>query len=140
MSEANVDLHRRAVEAYNSYDIEAFIAIADPSIEFHAVFAEIGGVYHGHDGLRRWQGDLEDAWGGEIHAEPEAFFDLGEETLMFYVQHVRGHQSGAEVAMPLANLMRWRDGRCIYSKAYRKREDALKDLGISEDALEPITP
>ena len=140
VSGGNVELHRRAVEAYNAYDLEAFIAIADPSIEFHSVVAEIGGVYQGHDGLRRWRGDLEDAWGGEVRIEPEAFFDLGEHTLLFQVVHGRGKESGAEVAMPVANVMRWRDGRCVYSKVYTNREDAFRDLGVPEDALEPIAP
>jgi hypothetical protein len=29
---------------------------------------------------------------------------------------------------------------CVYFKVYARREDALRDLGVSEDALEPITP
>jgi hypothetical protein len=28
----------------------------------------------------------------------------------------------------------------VYGKAYVHRQDALKDLGISEDALQPIAP
>jgi hypothetical protein len=28
----------------------------------------------------------------------------------------------------------------VYGKAYVRREDALRDLGLSEDALEPIAP
>jgi ketosteroid isomerase-like protein len=140
VSEGNIELHRRAIEAYNAYDLEAFIAIADPSIEFHSLVAEIGGVYQGHDGLRRFLGDLEDAWAGEVRLEPEAFFDLGEHTLAFQVLHGRGKESGAEVAMPVAAVMRWRDGRCVYIKVYTNREDALMDLGVSEDALEPIAP
>jgi hypothetical protein len=35
MSQENVELHRRAVEAYNTHDVEALIAISDPSIEAH---------------------------------------------------------------------------------------------------------
>jgi hypothetical protein len=54
--------------------------------------------------------------------------------------HGRGQQSGAQVAMPYAQVLRWRDGRCTYLKAYAHREDALKDLGVSEDELEPIAP
>ena len=51
MSQENVELHRRAIEAFNSHDVEAFIALCDPSIEAHSVFAAVGGaVYHGHDG------------------------------------------------------------------------------------------
>jgi hypothetical protein len=64
VSEGNIELHRRAIDAYNAYDLEAFIPIADPSIEFHSLGAEIGGVYQGHDGLRKFLEDLDDAWGG----------------------------------------------------------------------------
>jgi hypothetical protein len=121
--------------------MEALLAFIDPQIEFHTEMAEVGGgVYHGHDGIRRWIGDLEDAWGDEFRAEPDAFFDLGEQTLLSYVLHTRGRQSGAEVAMPLMQVCSWRDGLCVYSKVYVHREDALRDLGISEDVLEPIRP
>ena len=43
-------------------------------------------------------------------------------------------------AMPVAHVFRWRNGLAIYFKAYSHREDALRDLGVSEDDLEPITP
>jgi SnoaL-like protein len=95
VSEENVKLHRRGIAAYNARDVEAMIALSDPSIEFHSGMAVGSSVYHGHDGMRRWHRDLEDAWGDELRVEPEAFFDLGEHTLLFYVLHGRGRQSGA---------------------------------------------
>jgi hypothetical protein len=129
------------VEAYSARDIEALIAYLDPAVELHPVFAAAGGaVYKGHDGIRNWYRDQADAFGDELRAEPEAYFDLGEETLVFYVLRGRGRQSGVDVAMPFAQACRWRDGVCIYSKIYAGREDALRDLGASEDALEPISP
>jgi ketosteroid isomerase-like protein len=140
MSQENVELHRRASVAYNTHDQKAFIAHLDPSIEFHSAFALGGGVYRGHDGVREYLRDLEDAWGNEIRGEVEAFFDLGDYTLAFYVLHGRGRQSGVEVAMPLAQVARWRDGLVVYFKVYAHRGDALSDLGISEDALERIEP
>jgi len=140
MSLENVQRHRLAIEAYNAQDVEAFIALCDPSIEGHSVLGVGGAVYDGHDGLRRFFSDAGDAWGDEIRGEAEAFFDVGEDTLAFYVLHGRGSQSGAEVAMPLAQVVRWRDGLVIYFKVYPDREDALRDLGVSEDELEPIDP
>jgi ketosteroid isomerase-like protein len=142
MSESNVELHRRAIEAFNARDIEALIAYFDPSIEFHSTFAAVGGaVYHGHDGMRKYFRDQEDAWGGEIlHVEPQAYFDIGGDTLAFFVMHGRGRRSGAEVAMPIAQVARWRDGLIVNLKAYAHREDALRDLGVSEDELESIAP
>jgi hypothetical protein len=72
--------------------------------------------------------------------EPEWYFDLGEHTITFHVLHGRGRQSVADVAMPAAHVCRWRDGLIVYFKGYAHSEDALKDLGVSEHALEPIDP
>jgi ketosteroid isomerase-like protein len=141
VSEQNIELHRRLVAAFNARDIEAFIAFCDPSIEFHSAFAAIGGaVYHGHAGLRTWHRDFEEAWGDDVGVEVEAYFDLGDDVLAFYLLHGRGRQSGAEVTMPNALVATWRDGLIVYFKVYAHREDALSDLGLRESALEPLPP
>ena len=141
MSEESIQTARAFTEAFNRRDVEALISHCDPQIEFHSTFAAVGGaVYHGHDGMRRFIRDLDEAWGGEIRSEPEAYFDLGEHTLTFTVLHGRGRESGAEVVLPIAVVSRLRDGLFVYYKAYIHREDALRDLGVSEDALEPIAP
>jgi ketosteroid isomerase-like protein len=141
VSHQNVELLRRVIEAYNARDIEAFIAYCDPGIEFRSAFSAVGGaVYHGHDGLRAWHRDVQDVWGDEIRVEPEAYFDLGEHTLTFYLLRGRGQHSGAGVAMPVALVVRWRNGLIVYLKGYAHREDALSELGVAEDSLEPIEP
>jgi hypothetical protein len=91
--------------------------------------------------MRAWFRDLGDAWGDELRAEVEAFFDLGEDKLLtFSVLHARGRQSGIEVTLPVASVARTRDGLFVYFKAYARRDDALEELGISENELEPIAP
>src|SRR2546423_13880931 len=81
MSQENVKLHHRAIEAFNTRDVETFIAVCNAQIEFHSAFGAVGGgIYHGHDGVRSWHRDFEDAWGTQIRIEPEAYFDLGEHT------------------------------------------------------------
>jgi hypothetical protein len=42
--------------------------------------------------------------------------------------------------MQNAVAARWRNGLIVHFKVYAHREDALADLGVSEDALEPIAP
>jgi ketosteroid isomerase-like protein len=139
MSHENVELFRRNVDAYNARDIEGFIACFDPRVEVHSTFAGVGGgVYHGHAGLRRWHRDLQEAWGGQIRMEPNVYFDLGEYTLAFGVLHGRGQHSGVEVHAPDVLVARWRDGLIVYLKAYRDKDEALSDLGVSEDTLDPI--
>jgi ketosteroid isomerase-like protein len=140
MPERNVELIRRVVEALSVQDVDVLSGFCDPSVDLNSTFAAVGGaVYHGHEGLRMWRRDLAEAW-GEIRNEPEAYFDLGEHTLVFYVLRARGRHSGAEVAMLAALVARWRDGLIVYMKSYSNREDALCDLGVSEDELEPIEP
>jgi hypothetical protein len=142
MSEGNVEPYRRLAEKFNARDIEGMIALSDPRIEFHSTFAAVGGaVYHGHDGMRNWHRDLLEAWGEEIDdLEIEAYFGLGEHTPAFGVLRGRGQQSEVEVAMPVAQVGRWRQGLVNYFKSYSSRADALRDLGVSEDELEPIAP
>jgi ketosteroid isomerase-like protein len=140
MSESNGTLHRRILEAYNARDIETFIAHCDPSIEFHSTFSVVGGDYHGRDGMREYFRDLEEAWEGDIRVESEAYFGLGEHSLALFVLHAHGSHSGVQVAMPLAQVGRWSDGLCVYLKSYVDRNEALAELGVSEDELQPIEP
>jgi ketosteroid isomerase-like protein len=141
MSRENVELHRRAGEAFNSRDVEAYIAFCDPQIELHSAVTGPGhAVYYGHAGVRKWHRDLTDAFGGEVRLEPQAYFDLGEHTISFHVLQGQGMRSGADVETAAAHVCRWREGRIVYFKGYLRREDALRDLGVSEEALEPIVP
>ena len=141
MSNENVDLVRRVYKAFNARDLDAILELADPEIEWHSTFAQIGGaVYRGHDELRKWHEDFENAWAGGIHLDTEAMFDLDEHVLSYAVMHARGIGSGAEASLPIAQIWRFNAGRVIYLKTYIERDEALRDLGVSEEALEPARP
>ena len=138
MSQANMELHRRLVAAFNhARDVEAFIACLDPSVEYHSVMTVPGGaVYHGHDGVRKYFGDFKDAWGDEFRVEPEAFFDLGEQTLLFYVLHGRGRQSGAPITGGLGPatgaVFELRGGQILRVVQFVSYEESLEAVGLSE--------
>lgn len=140
MSLENVQGTRGLVDLFHARDIEGFVACCDPSIEFHTEFEIVDGGYQGHDGVRRFFQDFEEVWGSGMRLQPEAYFDLGEHTLVFHVVHARGSQSGVEVLTSVAHVVRWCDGRVRYFKGYVNREDALSDLGVSADALEAVDP
>jgi len=141
MSQENVEAQRRVVDAFNARDIEAFVTYCDPNIELHSAFAAVGGaVYQGLAGVRSWHRDFEDVWGGEVRVEVEAYFDLGERVLAYYVLHGRGLKSGVPIDMSNALVTRWHGGVMNLFRVYAHREDALSDLGLSEESLEPIDP
>jgi ketosteroid isomerase-like protein len=130
MGTGAAELHRRIYEAFNARDTDALIALCDPGVEIHSVFGAVSGsVYRGHGGVRRWQRDLNEAWGDGIHVEVDEMLEKHDRALAFDVLHGRGRQSGAEVALPGAALTRWHDGCCVYFRAYADREDARKDWG-----------
>jgi len=135
-----VELHRRLAETFSAGEIDAFISYCDTRIEFRTEFAAMAGCYQGHDGMRQFFRDFEEVWGEEIRVEPEVYFDLGDDTLLFLTVRGRGRQSGLDVVMASAHMASGAYGLLIYFKAYPHREDALKDLRVSEQALEPIDP
>ena len=58
MSQENVELARRAYDAFNRRDLDAFLAIADEEVEAESRLGAVEGGYHGHEGLRRWWNDF----------------------------------------------------------------------------------
>jgi ketosteroid isomerase-like protein len=142
VSEGNVERVRGFTQAFNESDVEGLLSYCDPEVEFHSTFSAIGGnVYRGHDGGRSWHRDLQETWGEDIRSELEALFDLGDGTvLVFTVLRGRGQQSGVEALLPVAVVARLRDGLLVYYRAYVHKEDALEELGVSEDELVPIAP
>ena len=138
----NVRLHRALNAAFNAHDVDAWIALSDPDIEFETRFAPVGGetTFRGHDGIRRFNRSLEEVWGAQIGVEAEQYFDLGERTLAFYRLRGRGLRSGAEVAIDATVVARWSNGLCLQWRSYEDRQQALRDLGVSEDELDPIAP
>ena len=64
MSQENVERVHRGLEAFNRRDLDAFIALSDPDVEFFSRFAELegGGPYRGHDGMRSWWQNLFGVW------------------------------------------------------------------------------
>jgi hypothetical protein len=42
--------------------------------------------------------------------------------------------------MPFFHVAKWREGLMVWAKSYADREDALRDLGVTEENLERIAP
>jgi ketosteroid isomerase-like protein len=60
MSEENVELVRRAADAFSRRDLDRFLALMAEDVGANPQLAGIEGGYHGHDGIRRWWNTLFD--------------------------------------------------------------------------------
>jgi hypothetical protein len=74
LSEDNVEVVRRAVEAFNARDVERGLSLTDPEIEYRSVVEDK--VYRGHAALVRFWLDV-DAAMEEWHLDDNRFFDAG---------------------------------------------------------------
>jgi hypothetical protein len=62
MSQENVEVVRRTMDAYNTRDLPAYFDMLSESVRFQSRFSAMGRVYHGHDDLRRYFAELDEVW------------------------------------------------------------------------------
>ena len=64
MSEENIELARRAIEIYNTHDVQALQNIGTEDVEFRTFLegrAEAEPL-RGHEGIKEWQRSETEAW------------------------------------------------------------------------------
>jgi ketosteroid isomerase-like protein len=135
MSQENVDALRRAVEAYNSRDVEALLADAHPDIEWHpAILKMLSGkdtVYRGHEGVRQLMRDIDDTL-AEIHVDFPEVRDLGNQVLAVGRIQTRGKASGVLTEAPVGYVADFRNGKFARVRTYLDPAEALKAAGLEE--------
>jgi ketosteroid isomerase-like protein len=93
---------------------------------------DVGGVYRGYVGLRRWHQDLIDSW-EQIRVETERLIDVDEHTMVLLMTlHGKGRGSGIEVRQRIAHLDAFRAGKLTRIVTYTNREAALNAAGLRE--------
>ena len=128
----NAEVLREIYELMNTHfaelksgDLGALFAFFDPDVVIEVVDAPDPGTYHGHDGVRRWFNDTFGVW-KTVRVEAEDVRESGEWTVALLQVHLRGEASGVEVAVPLAALHQFRDGRIVRDRVYLNRAEALE--------------
>jgi ketosteroid isomerase-like protein len=79
MSEESMERIRLAVDAFNRRDVDAMLRWNHPDVVYQTAIASMEGeegVYHGHDGVRQWSRDLDEAV-EDLHGELDELYDLG---------------------------------------------------------------
>jgi uncharacterized protein len=132
MSQENVEVVRRAFEAFSRDDWDAFIGMLDPEIEWATTGQFVGGqVYRGHAGVREFL----DALGGEFdgfHAEPQGFASASDVVVADIRVSGTGKRSGAPVELQFTVVASLRSGRVIRVRNFLERQEALKAAGLRE--------
>jgi ketosteroid isomerase-like protein len=131
MSQENVELARRAYDAFNRRDFGSLVALIDADVRLVPQLAAMEGEYRGHEGTRRWWSHLIDAW-PDYRAEVVEVRDLGTATLA-KVQ-VGGHaaDSGIAVMETSWHVWRWRRNRAVSFAVFPTEAGALEAAALRE--------
>lgn len=122
---ANLEVVQRAYEAFNRFDAEALIAIADPEIEFRNSAAVPGATYRGHTGVRRYMKEIESTFGDRWDAEAERVLDAGDDRVLLIARVFGEGRAGEPLELHVAHVWELRDGRLLRGTVYVDPEQAV---------------
>ena len=98
MSEANVEVVRRALDAAARGEAEELLSCTDPDVVLSSavVGRAEGKTYRGHDGVRSWLNDAREAF-EYFSFNPTELRDLGDRVLALGQFEAQGRRSGVEL-------------------------------------------
>jgi len=104
MSQENVEIVRRALDAWNAGDFDKWMERMHPEIEWTPALVQLmegpETVYRGISGLRRYWDEMHAIW--DFRSETAKVHDLGDTVLMLGRILATGRVSGVDVDRTLA--------------------------------------
>ncbi len=134
MSRENVESFTRAIEAFNSGDLDAAFREAHTDVVYRlslpAMFGGEETTIRGFGEYREFYGDLLSAF-EDFRLEISEVHDAGERVVGLGQIRARGRESGAEVSSPIAYVADYRDGKVTRLEDYFDPAEALEACGLS---------
>jgi ketosteroid isomerase-like protein len=133
MSEENVEMIRRAYEAYERGDLDAAVADIAPDCEYIAAGTVPGrtGVYRGPEGYREFVAWLAEEF-TDSHAKVDTLIDAGDSVVLGATLRGQGRQSGIPVNFTFWQVWRFAAGKVVHGQGFADKAEALEAAGLSE--------
>jgi uncharacterized protein len=136
MSQENVETVRRAYEAWEADDLDAFLAQFHPDVEWHpSIEPALEGkatTYKGHAGLRRAWAEYRGEAFGRLTIQVEEIRDLGASVLVLGRFTVSGRTTHIELDTEVGEFATFRDGKIATVHDYLSHREALEAARLSE--------
>ena len=132
MSQENVEVVRRSIEAWNRRDLTSWRASLHPDAEldWSRSRAPFKGVYRGHDGIETFWG-LFWATFRDVQIETQSFTEAGSEVVVSNTAHMRGRE-GIEVVARSALAHKVENGHITRLRLFQEQHEALEAAGLKE--------
>jgi ketosteroid isomerase-like protein len=125
VSEADVEVMRRAFEALAEDGVEALLPYIDEDflMTTPSHLAAEPDTYRGHDGVRRWFDSFYEAM-DRVRIEPEALEDVGDKVAMRYRIVARGRTTGLEMVQEAVLLATVSEGKATRIEFFSTMDEA----------------
>ena len=134
MSQENVEIVRRMLQAFADRGPDAMAEFWDPDIDWRAAEGAIDdvGEMHGPVAVRRYIQDWIDTF-DDFSVAVEDMQDVGDDRVLA-IQRLNGRAklSGTEIDLRYAVVNTVRDGKVVRGREYLKVQEALEAVGLSE--------
>ena len=136
MSQENVQIVRRLIEAWSAHDRAAMARYLHPDAVFHSAITNVvGETFYGRDQIvgvfDRWEKE----WSA-IRWEVDEYIDVDESRVVTLHRVIAtGRASGVETVRDLAGVIEVRDGLVVRQWIYLDRNEALEAAGLAEEGL-----
>ena len=129
MSQEDVDIATRAIDAFNETDIDAFAALTTPDFEWSPSMVAIEGeTYRGREGIERYFRSLDTSW-EKFHIHRGEFRELGDVVVMLGRLEGHGKGSGVPVDSALGMVFDFRGGAISRIRGFLAHAEALGAAG-----------
>ncbi len=136
MSQEQVELVRRFIDAFNRRDRETFAHLLHPEVEWHTFMTPLLGIpetIHGRDELVRVTFEVIPEALDDWHSVSLEVKELaGGQVLSVARYEAQGSSSGAETTMGSTAIYRFDSGMIVHVREFRTRAEALEAVGLSE--------
>jgi ketosteroid isomerase-like protein len=132
MQQENVQVVRSAHAAFARGDLERFLALIHPDVEFTSlvVEAETGRAFRGHAGVRRWSQAVSETFRG-FHAEVESAHALDPQRVIAKLR-MSGVTRGMEVRQTMWQAAVVRGGKLVWWGIFRTEVEAVEAVRLQE--------
>jgi ketosteroid isomerase-like protein len=127
MSRENVEIVKRALDAFSRGDAEAFAELTTPDLEWKTGLGALEGgeIFRGREGVEAYFGRLSSAW-EEFRFHAEEFRDREDVVLVLGRLEGRGRSAGVPVDSPVGAVWELRDGKVWRLRAYLDHAEATE--------------
>src|SRR3954451_8273186 len=132
MSQENVEVVRRFVEAYNRRDLEGMIELMDPTFEFRSRFVALESVHSASEGFLHTYFEMLDEAYDHFEIVLSEYLDAGAAVLTAGHAEWRRKASGARGETPILPAFWLRAGKVFRADTFTDRAEALEAVGLSE--------